>query len=210
MTRKEKIQNWFYYNKFWLLTGVILVGILGSVLWDALGIGQTRPDYIVAYIGSKRLSDESAAALEARLEALGQDTNRDGKVSVELRQYITGYTGDLETVLSYNQATEVALVADITKADSYFFLMDDPEKVQKAYQILAESDGTPPLESDYSAEGKAFRLTSCPALADLEAADSIFGSLFLGRRYFYDGKTTESITACAALWDIITEGATCE
>jgi len=204
LSRKEKLANWFYYYKWWIVVWAVLLYILGSILWDALGIGKVKPDHIFAYIGSSELSEEFAGSLETELASLGSDVNGDGKVTVELRQYVTGYDGDPETAMYYNYASDVVLVADINQGESYFFLMEDPAGIQKAYQILALPDGSPPSEGDDGLEGKVFSWGDCPALAGLDIDQARMENLWIGRRCFYDEK--QSHDADDALWNTITKG----
>lgn len=207
MTGRERLANWFYYNKWWIAAGAVLIYIVGSILWSALGIGQIRPDYIFAYVGSGELPEELADSLEEALAALGQDVNGDGQVVVELRQYAVNRSGDPETAMYYNQAADVALVADISEAESYFFLMEDAGSVQKAYQILARPDGTPSEEDDESVEDKVFLWRDCPVLSALAVEQEPLENLSLGRRSFFDEKQAEDQEANEALWEMITEGA---
>lgn len=86
----------------------------GNILWNALGIGKIKPDYSIAYVGSTPLREETAAALRSGFEALSPDLNGDGKVSVELQQYVSVNTGDSDS-LYFAQAAWVQLVADITE-----------------------------------------------------------------------------------------------
>lgn len=207
LTRKQRLANWFYYNKWWIVVWAVLLYIVGSILWSALGIGKIKPDYIFAYIGSDELPEACAAALETELASLGQDVNGDGRVAVELRQYATNRSGDAETALYYNYAADVALMADITGAESYFFIVEDAAAVQNAYHILAKADGTAPEEGDSSTEDKVFLWSDCPVLANLAVDQEPLKGLYIGRRYFYDGKQAENRQSDDALWRIITEGA---
>lgn len=204
LTRKEKLANWFYYYKWWIVVWAVLLYIIGSILWSALGIGKVKPDYIFAYVGGRELSEEFAASLEAGLASLGSDVNGDGKVDLELRQYVTGYDGDLETAMYYNYASDVRLVADISQAESYFFLTDDPAGIQKAYGIFAQPDGSPPPEGDDSVEGKVIPWEDCPALAGLDIDQTQMEGIWIGRRCFYEEKPSHE--AEDALWSIITKG----
>ena len=203
MTKKEKALNWLHYHKLHLLAAAAILWIALSMLWNVLGIGQTRPDYVFAYIGRDVLPEEEAAALETALSALGEDVNGDGKVVAELRQYATDRSGDAETTLYYNSAANTRLLADITAGDSYFFLAEDPQSVQKSYQIFADPDGTPPADGDYDAADKVFRLGELPALAEPEG----LSDLYLGRRCFYDEKQAADQTANEAFWNVLTKGA---
>jgi len=207
MSRKQRLANWFHYNKLWLAVWAVILSVTGSIIWNALGIGQVRPDYVFAYIGGDGLPETCAAALESELAALGGDVNGDGRVRVELRQYATNRSGDAETALYYNYAADVALAADITKADSYFFITEDPLDVQLNYQIFARADGSPPDNGDFDVDDKVLPWSGCPVLAELAVDQEPLDCLFIGRRCFYDEKQAEGQEANDALWHVITEGA---
>lgn len=205
-TRKDKAVNWLHYNWYWFLIGAVVLWIAGSMLWNVFGIGRIRPDYRFAYVGKNPVAEEAAGQLEKALATLGTDQNGDGRVEVELRQYIIGRSGDPETVLSYNRAADTQLLADLTTGDSYFFLTDDPAGLQRSYQILAKADGTAPDERDYGTEDKAFLWADCPALASLPVDQGYFSNLYIGRRYFA-GNAADGHEADAALWEILIKGA---
>lgn len=206
MTRKEKILNWLSYNWYWFVIAAVILSVAGSMLWNVLGIGKVKPDYVFGYIGKEPISEEAAGQFEREIAALGSDVNEDGKVTVELRQFAVNRKGEAETALYYNYAADVLLLADITSGDSYFFLAEDPDGVQKAYQIFAGPDGTAPDENDHSTEGKVFAWAACPALSALNMDANTFSKLYLGRRY-YAGDEAQKHAADSAFWDILTEGA---
>ena len=222
-TRKEKVANWFHYHKWWVVLWAFLLFSVGSILWNALGIGQIRPDYVFAYVGDAALPGDCVTALERELAALGQDVNGDGRVVVEIRQYVSNANQEsLEDSLMYGYASDVTLIADITNGDSYFFLMEDPAKFQRAYQALAGPDGSLPEGSDYGIDGRALQWSGCPVLAGLElggfeeeylgqrlAGDNqeLLSGLYFGRRGFYDEKQAAKQGANEDFWAILTEGA---
>ena len=78
-TKREKFRNWFYYNKLWVLVALVIAWVLGSMLWNLLGIGRKEPDYRFVYIGT-RLPEDCVEALEAGLASLAEDCNGDGTV----------------------------------------------------------------------------------------------------------------------------------
>ncbi len=207
LTGKAKAENWFHYHKWWLAAGAVLLAIVGSMVWNILGIGQVRPDYRVAYIGDNEMPEDQAAALSEALATLGEDVNGDGKVKVELRQYAMDRGGDAETAMYYGYAADVVLMADLTEAESYFFLVEDPAGVQLSYQIFANDDGTPPADSDYEAMDKVYRWSDCPVLAGLDADQEALSGLYIVRRCFYDEKQAQAQGANDALWAVITKGA---
>lgn len=212
-TRWEKFQNWFYYNKWWLLIGVIVLYVAGSMLWGILGIGQVKPDVCVAYVGSRQLPDDCVKALEASLAAYAQDWNGDGKVKVQLSQHITAAGSDA----MYGYAAQVTVLADITQAESYFFLVEDPDSFQQAFQILACPDGSIPDEEDTSGRDKVVAWKDCPTLTGLELGtytdfyldqtetgpcQRLLEDLYLGRRFFQTAP--EQLEGWEAMWDRLT------
>lgn len=206
LTPSERRRNWLYYHKIWLIIGAVLLLSVVSILWNALGIGHTKPDYIFALVDDTALDDVTARAFEKQMALLGSDRNGDGKVSVELRQYTTTPSSDAETAWYYGVASNTHLVADITRGDSYFFLTRQPEALQRAYHLLADADGNPPPDGDTGIEGKVRAWSECPVLTSLDFDQTALNGIFLGRRCFHgdDGTGHE---ADAKLWEILTEGA---
>lgn len=202
--------------------GAIIVYVVGGMIWNVLGIGQIKPDYRFAYVGSTRLPDDCVAALEEGLASLGEDVNGDGTVAVTVTQHVTTNSADPENMV-YGYAAEVTVLADITEGESYFFLMEDPESFQLSYQILAHLDGTIPADDDFEAMDKVYSWGNCPVLTALELGtyedayldqletgdcQDLLASLYLGRRYFYDESIAENPEENNAFWDVLTEGAT--
>ena len=207
LTKKEKALNWLHYNKLWLIAAAVLIWIAGSMLWNILGIGVTRPDFIIAYIGPAQIPDEEAQKLEHGFSELGFDLNGDGKCAVELRRYYTDRQGDPETAMYYNYAADTGLIADITKGDSIFFITDNPKKIQRSYQIFAADDGSMPDDFNFEAMDRVYLWGSCPALGALELDPEIFDGLYIGRRGFFDEKQAAEHAGCETVWAAITQGA---
>ena len=171
-TKKQRRRNWWHYHKWHVGIGAVALLIAGNLVWHALT--QVRPDCQIAYVGAYPLSEEEAAAWETRLSELGADCSGDGRVVVRLNQYPTGGSGD---DLMYAAASNVKLMADLDSCESYFFLLEDPEKFQADYEILQE-DWFP-----------------------------VENGLFLARREFWENRTPENMADCDRLWNILTEEA---
>lgn len=131
LTKEQRRRNWWYYHKWHVILGAAAVCIAGSMIWHALT--QVHPDYQLAYVGTTPLTEEAAAAWEARLAELGTDCNGDGRVVVQLNQYLT-----LSGEEQYNYAANIKLMADLDACESYFFLLEDPEGFQVGYEVLRE------------------------------------------------------------------------
>lgn len=217
LTPEEKRKNWWHYHKWHVAIAVVLAGIGVNLVCHALGFGQTKPDYQVAYVGENALPDDTAAAIENVFAALGEDLNGDGLVTVRLNQYPTTGADSGMAVSS-----EVTLMGDLLECESYFFLLEDPASFQMAYRSLSLLDGSLPEEGDYSADGTYLPWENCPVLAGAELGDysyqvlgeTVSGSsgelvsgLFLARRGFWTEKDAPYPEGCDALWNRLTEGA---
>ncbi len=180
------MKNWWYYHKWYVICGIVLFFAAIDIIGNNLGWFKDTPDLQIAYIGDAPLPEDTAASIEDTFVSLAEDYNHDGKVLVKINQFVSGASvGDAES-LSYQQASEIALIGDIEDCTSYFFLMEDPGKVQREFQVLAMPDGSCPDEYDYSAEGKAIPWDH---------------GLYLGRRCFYNEKRVPYADECSKIWD---------
>lgn len=217
LTPAEKRKNWWYYHKWYIVIGIVLLCIPISILWNALH--QVKPDYQIAYIGSKELPDDTAAAIEAGFTALGEDLNGDGRVIVRLAQYSFAASGlGTETSMS----SSMRLMADMAACESYFFLLDDPEGFQQNYGTLRRLDGSLPEEGEgASVEETCLPWSQCPVLAGMELGEysyplisgmasgdsgELVSGLYIGRRGFWTNKTCAYPEGCDELWEKIVEG----
>ncbi len=221
LTGWEKVKNWLYYHAIYLAAAAVVLAVAGTMIWNALGIGRTRPDYIFAYVGKNALPEDTVQALQRELAALGEDVNGDGETAVELRSYVSG-GGDQETAAGFGAAAAVTLTADITRGESVFFITDDPAALQLRYQILAGPDGSLPAEDEYGWEGRALLWGDCPVLAALALGDyaqdmlnaqvtgdsgALMAQMYIGRRGFFDPEQEKNREANEKLWTILTKGA---
>lgn len=170
LTKKQRRQNWWHYHKWYVLIGVAVVLIGADWGWNILT--RVTPDYQIAYVGSVPLREGDGASWETQLAAFGTDCNGDGKVVVQLKQYLSSY----EDVM-YTAAANVRLLADLDGRESYFFLLEDPEKFQADYEVL-EEDWFP-----------------------------VTGGLYLARRTFWGDRTAEHMEECGVLWARLLEEA---
>ena len=91
MTRQQRRRNWWHYHKWHVLAAAVVVLIAVNWAWNVLTL--VHPDYQIAYVGSIPLSAGDGAIWETQLAALGTDCNEDGKVVVQLNQYLTTQNG---------------------------------------------------------------------------------------------------------------------
>ena len=156
------MKNWWYYYKWYVICGGVLFCISIHLIGNAFGWFKKTPDIQIAYIGETRLPDDTVSALENAFAYLAGDYNHDGETLVQINQFIKGSPNDKDAdIISYQQALTIALMGDINDCESYFFLMEKPEEVQKEFQVLAMPDGSCPDDTDFSSEDKVFQWKSC-------------------------------------------------
>lgn len=221
LTPRQKRANWWYYNKWYLLLGAVIIVSAGYLVARALGLWETAPDYEMAYVGTAYLPEDTVAALEVSLSELGTDCNGDGQVVFQVNQYVIGAGTDSDDAL-YSYADSTKLMADLNSCDSYFFLLEDPEQFQKDYQILCRLDGNNPTDFEHDIESCYLLWTECPALQSLAlgqytelvleqefSGDSqeLLSNLALARRGFWTEKTARYSDQCDELWTEITKEA---
>lgn len=213
------MKNWWYYHKWYVICGILLLGIACNLIGNALGLWKKAPDFQIAYVGKTALPQDTVSALEQAFAAVSEDFNGDGEVIVCINQYIRGsQNADVETAY-YEYASELTLIGDISDCESYFFLMDDPEHFQRNFHLLASPDGSCPDDTDYSIEDKALPWTTCPSLTQLglgSYSTILFGeeitgnnqellsNLYIGRRCFYNNEQTDYLEDCSELWNFLT------
>lgn len=216
--RWKKWKNWWYYYKWYVICGIILLGIIINVTGSNLGWWTKAPDLQIAYVGKAELPADTVSALEDAFASIAADFNGDGEIIVRINQYISGLNSSDPEMAQYEYASELSLIGDISDCESYLFLMDDPEQFQREYQLIAALDGSCPDDTDFSIEDKVISWSACPLLAGKDLGDysaSIFGKeitgsnqellsgLFLGRRCFFTEDRTGNVEKCAELWDVL-------
>lgn len=217
LTPAEKRKNWWHYHKWHVVGGVVLVLLAASLLYQVLGIGQIKPDYQFACVTQYALPDETVEALETELAKLGTDQNGDGRVVVYVNQYPLA-NSDPQMVM----AIQVKLMADLSESKSSFFLLDDPEKFQRDYQMLCRLDGSLPEDGDLTAEGTYYLWDDCPVLTGLDLGtyslelisgetpgdgNEVMRGLAVARRGFWSEQDAPYPEGCEALWNAMTAGA---
>lgn len=205
LTPEEKRRNWWHYHKWHVVIGVVLAACLVNILGNAFGIWEVKPDVSIAYVGRNRLPDETADSLTDGIAALCTDMNGDGKIVVELQQYVSPVIGDADDVL-YAEAATVQLIGDVSDHKSYFFLMDDPGRVQQLTSCLRNLDGSLPEDGDLTPDGKFLPVSACPVLSEM-VPDEAFRNLAFARRGFWSEKTSPNAAQCDELWAELIEGA---
>jgi len=216
------MKNWWHYYKWYVICGAVFFGIAVHLIGNALGWFQKAPDIQIAYIGEKRLPDDTADALKKAFASLAEDYNHDGEILVQINQFISGRPDETDAdSISYREALMIALMGDISDCQSYFFLMEKPEEVQKEFQVLAMPDGSCPDDTDFSIDDKVFQWKDLKALSEMNLGtyatvfpgetesgsnQEFLSDLYLGRRCFYNEKRSKHADKCSQLWNTLQGG----
>ena len=218
LDKQKKWKNWWYYYKWYVICGVILLGIIINIAGSYLGLWTKAPDFQVAYVGKTQLPADTVSALEQAFTSLASDFNGDGEIIVKVNQYISGTENADPDTSYYEYASEISLIGDISDCESYFFLLDDPDQFQRDFQLLACPDGSCPGDTDFSTEDKVIPWASCSLLAGMELGSysssilgkEIFGGnqellsgLYIGRRCFFTDDITKHADECNDLWNTL-------
>ena len=197
------MKNWWYYHKWYVIIGIILLGVAIDLICSALGLFTKCPDLQIAYVGKVPLPQDTVSALQQAFTALSGDYNHDGEIIVRINQYISdSKTTDVDLAY-YQYASEITLIGDISDCESYFFLLEDPQDFQRQYQLLALPDGSCPDESDYSVDDKIIPWSDCLLLSEMDLDTELFANLSLGRRCFFTDDVSDNLPECSALWDTL-------
>ncbi len=211
LTPAEKWRNWWDYHKWHVVITLACLWMVGDFVWDIVDAKQNIPDYRIAYVGSAELPADTITALEAAFASVGQDITENGRVQVEVVQYIRsdGSTSDpaqLQQAAQQEYAQAMQLSANIQTAESVLFLLEDPEAFQAEYGVL----------------GDHHLWSACPKLTALELGNFVLTSLMVpvegsnqealapltfARRSFFNNETSPAIDGANALFDQLTEGA---
>ena len=123
LTGRKKVENWLRYHWLYLIAGAVVLCVLGSMLWNILGIGQVKPDYVVAYIGKNELSEEAALSLTDALATLGEDVNGDGAVDTQdvlkIYEYIQNSTAPATSPAEDVNSDRAVDTQDVLKVYEY-------------------------------------------------------------------------------------------
>ena len=225
LTPEQKRRNWWDYHKWHVLIAILCVVLIGDVIYDAVQNSRNRPDYVVAYVGQTALPDSLRERLEEGLAQLGEDLNGNGKVQVQVRQFvIAAESGNPVFAMEDTErgyASSMLLQGNIETVESMIFLLEDPALFQATFPILCRADGTLVEDTPDSQVPLYYRWADCPALTELQMPNfevpvisgtiegdcqKALAELGVARRGLWDDGMNDSIRGAIALWERMTEG----
>ena len=118
LTGKEKIANFFYHNKIWIIFTAFIAAVVIFIVADTLR--RVSPDLTIMMIADNGLSFRKDE-LEEFFEKYCDDLNGDGKVKVEVMiMPINENSSDYQSQQSYN----TKYMAELQEGDVIFVIAD--------------------------------------------------------------------------------------
>ena len=122
-TGREKRANWWFYHKVHLLVALIMAGVLFSIVYSI--VSQVEPDYTIGLITSYNMPDEARAQMEAHMARYGRDRNGDGRVVVQINNYV--FASEMKTTTDYQaiQASMTRFAGDTALNECMIYFHDE-------------------------------------------------------------------------------------
>lgn len=166
----ERIGNFFYHNKLYLIVGGALFAIVAFLVYDMAT--TVRPDVSVMFIAEDGNVSFLTAKMEEVLEQYCEDYNGDGKVDVRVSYIPAGRElpddpGMSAYALQELQADQTKLVAEFQSSDTIIVIADKKacEQVGVIDGVFADLSGIFP--GDGNVEGYCYMLDGTNLAEDI-------------------------------------------
>ena len=113
----EKIGNFFYHNKIYVILGTMFAALAIFLIYDM--VTTVRPDVAVMIIAEDENFDYVAEDIKMLLEQYCEDCNGDGKVFVRVTYLPVNYTGNF-----FHENDTVKLMGEFQGEDSIVVIAD--------------------------------------------------------------------------------------
>lgn len=174
----EKISNYFYHNKAYIIIGTLLFLILAFLVYDL--VTRVTPDVSVMIIAKDDAFQFYTESMEQLFERYCEDWNGDGKVDVRVF-YAPAVIGDSAEELYTRQADQTKLVAEFQAGDTVLIIAD--EEACEAIGVV-EGDGvfadiSKDFPDDENVSGSCYMLSGTSLAEDIEysaLSDGLFAA----------------------------------
>lgn len=126
MSREEKRKNWWDYNKWFVVLGLIAVIMIFYYTYQH--ITYVEPDYHVAFLTQVSIEDKALGDLADHLEQYGEDRNGDGEVKIEVVLYANDGVSSEAYAADYLENLEVfhsKYISDYNDCLSMLWIIDE-------------------------------------------------------------------------------------
>ena len=155
-TVSEKIGNFFYHNKMYIILGTLFAALAIFLLYD--WISTVSPDVAVMIIASDEEFEYITGNMEQVLERYCRDYNGDGKIYVR----VSYLPAEKEDISYEGQANSTKLMAEFQAGDSIIVIADHKvcETMRITEGVLADLSGIYPGDENVSELGYMLNGTS--------------------------------------------------
>ena len=172
-TAKDKRANWWFYHRNHLIFGIIIAAILFSLVYSIAS--KVEPDYSIALITSYQLPEDVLAAMEAHIAPYADDRNGDGRVVVQMNNYVFG---DVASSNDYQaQQASYARFAGDASLGSCVIYMHDPAGFSSLEGdfpgFFQYNDGSPMPDTAHDYENAMRPWSDFAGLADFASSTSL-------------------------------------
>ena len=208
LTPKEKWQNFWFYYKWHVVVGVVVLLLVIFMVRDF--VSRVEPDLQMSFITSQSLPQAMLDNMSQQLEDAGMvpDINGDGESVLQINLYQLSTDGEESVDYANQMAGTVKLSTDLQVGDSVVFLTDDLESVNEWSGGFSAEEGAQWVDWQ-----------DAPGLANLDLTyeDSYTGQTvdisellegFVVARRGYSGQEKEEVLEKAAQGDAFFEALT--
>lgn len=167
-TPKKKWDNFWFYHKWHVVIAIVVIILAAFFIHDM--VTKVNPDYEIGMITEATYPSDLVDGLQAQLAKYGEDLNGDGKVVVQVNQYVLSAGDEPDAAMAQMQeASFVKLSADLSSGTSVIFITDKAslEHQQSTTQMFSYPDGTNPKEGAKDYDKMRVPLKDCKNLSSL-------------------------------------------
>lgn len=179
----EKISNFFYHNKVYIIFGTFITALAVFLIYDL--VTTVRPDTVVMIIAADEEFDYITDNIREVFEQYCEDYNGDGKVSVRVSYLPADNAGDY-----YHNNDGTKLIGEFQAGESIIVIGDEA-----ACDILNIRDGvladlSSAFPNDENVTELGYMLNGTDFAADI-GYDGLADNLFIGFREPKEGSSTK-------------------
>ena len=126
LTPKQWVENFWYYNKWFVLVGIVFLTLI--IIASVQFLTKDDADASLLYAGSTILSDDVCQQMIESAEELLADTNGDGTVSVDVKNFVLH--SDFDLLKNEGQRIQAreefkSYSDEVLSGDGCFLLLDE-------------------------------------------------------------------------------------
>lgn len=130
MKPKLKLSDFWYYYKWYFLFAFLVLWVIFNFLSERSQI--VEPDAIVSFVTLEELSPETLSRLQQTVTTHAEDTNKDGRIEVEINVYAYDGQGSDGTDPEGYAAAAVHLASEIQLQTTSFFVTNLQDLFQES------------------------------------------------------------------------------